>query len=818
MSSVHENSPKYFVVGLTHIDLAWKKDSVEHEEIMEKAVLQLIDVLDTDPGYTYLIEQAAHYRTMLRRRPDLVQRLRAHIQRGRLEFVGGMASTLETNGPSGESFVRNQLLGLNFAREVFGAPVRTGYLIDTFGTHAQVPQILKQLGLKGLLANRFGGSLAKDVFVVRGLDGTPLLVAGRDANSPYVARERVFFGTARSNTHIRQLFDEAAATAVPGPCLVMPYTEYDGIASRHVRTLVEEQNAKHEGPTWAFATISEFFDALAAQEGRWPEYDADLNPEFTGTFGQRVIIRAVHRRAEGALLAADTWSALLLRPDQSGSTDAWWKLAFVQSHDVYTGSHPTVVFDETMARLRDIERYASDRLGSCASSLTTPPGSTEVTLVAMNGLPWRRDAVVETAVPGEARSFDIVAVTDGEADLPFEVEGDRLRFRATFPGISAKRIALRLTDKRAEAAAEPGLAPSANPIRTHATVANEFVSVEANLANGIRIYPAGTEGRSIGLDITLQEDRGSFQIEDLRAADVSSNVCILHVEKPETTAIGSQIIVRGRFPRLWTGHANPLEWEATCRIYPGKPQVDLTVKLDWRGEASRIRLGVSTGFESSTGIFEVPFGAVKRTPYHSRRTAKGEWPAHRWVAVEENGVGVALVNTGSSSAEVTGGHIRATLLRAPVVEYAGMVPDETSSQHGNHVFAFSVLPYRGSWSDGKVIQLGQDLNSPIQCFEQATGSLADTGELLGVSPSTVVLSGVKSPEDGTSGEVVIRVYEASGRPTTARLQVKGAESAWRSDLREIKGAAIEVAGETVTFDLTPFEIGTIRVRKSVRAR
>src|SRR5436305_774224 len=120
MDGSGRSMPKFFVVGLTHIDLAWKKDSQEHEEIMEKAVVQLLDVLDTVPGYTYVIEQAAHYRTMSRRRPDLVERLRTYVQSGRLEFAGGLASTLETNGPSGESFVRNQILGLRFVEETFG--------------------------------------------------------------------------------------------------------------------------------------------------------------------------------------------------------------------------------------------------------------------------------------------------------------------------------------------------------------------------------------------------------------------------------------------------------------------------------------------------------------------------------------------------------------------------------------------------------------------------------------------------------------------------------------------------------------------------
>ena len=258
-------------------------------------------------NYKTPLEQVAHFRTLAQKRPDLIARLRHYLQEGRLEFAGGLASTLETNGPSGESFVRNQLLGLRFIRETFGVPVRIGYLIDTFGVNAQVPQILRQFNMTRLLANRFGAVQNKDVFVAKGLDGTRVLVAGRDSGAPFVAWERVFFGFVQENKNIKALFDRAAATAGDGPLLVMPYTEYDGIASSYTDRLVTEHNAREGG--WAFATLSQFFDALPGPDAGWPEISADLNAEFTGTFGLRVAIRCLHRRAETSLLGAEKWAA-----------------------------------------------------------------------------------------------------------------------------------------------------------------------------------------------------------------------------------------------------------------------------------------------------------------------------------------------------------------------------------------------------------------------------------------------------------------------------------------------------------------------------
>jgi alpha-mannosidase len=185
--------PRYWIVGSTHTDLAWKWSRGEMSDLLEVSTLRLLDLLERYPSFTYVIEQAAHYRELAARRPDLVDRLKRFIGDGRLEFAGGMASTMETNLPNGECFVRNQFLGLKWVREHLGAEVKTGWLVDTFGINAQVPQILRQFGIGRLMATRFGSIMNRDRFIARGLDGTPLRVIGPDVNSPCVSTEHVAF-------------------------------------------------------------------------------------------------------------------------------------------------------------------------------------------------------------------------------------------------------------------------------------------------------------------------------------------------------------------------------------------------------------------------------------------------------------------------------------------------------------------------------------------------------------------------------------------------------------------------------------------------
>ena len=95
-------SRHFHLVGITHIDLAWKRGFAEMAELLELSVVWLLDTLEQYPDFKYTLEQVAHYRALAIRRPDLIARLGPHLRSGRLEFAGGLASTLELNLPHAE--------------------------------------------------------------------------------------------------------------------------------------------------------------------------------------------------------------------------------------------------------------------------------------------------------------------------------------------------------------------------------------------------------------------------------------------------------------------------------------------------------------------------------------------------------------------------------------------------------------------------------------------------------------------------------------------------------------------------------------------
>ena len=803
--------PEFFVIGITHVDLAWKRGREEMSEMLELVVIRLLDALEHNPEFAYLIEQAAHFRELQKRRPDLVERLRPFLAAGRLEFVGGMASTLECNLPNGECFLRNQQMGLEWVHKTWGVGVTTGWLVDTFGIHAQVPQILRGFGITQAMANRFGGSHTRDLFLARGLDGSEITMAGWGTYAAYIHPENLSWQFCKNWDDIEACFDEADRLTGPGPYMILPYTENEMLISLRPQQLVERRRGERPNQTWRTGTPRDFFAALAKTGRILPRVDGDLNPEFTGCFSLRHALRLQNRRVETRLLEAEKWAVLA---GWNGSAErlaeAWWQLAYVQFHDVFTGSHPTVVYEDVLRVFSEVEDSANAvlkeaflQIAPCSSASASASNTNFASVTVFNGLPWERQDIA--AVPLPLNWSGVARVTDGnEEPCAFEVRESICNVLVNVPAVGYQTV-------RLEAGTSPN--PVLHSVET-AVLENRWIRVEMDTVWGIGKLiwkPTGTVLlENAGSWLVAQRDDGNFQIENPAGPEVAAASGTLRLQT-EVSALGQTAYLSGEFPPLaWAGMENALKWKAVFFLPADRPELRLVLTLDWKGEVTRLRLTLPTTLDTSTGLYEIPFGVVRRKPYSPRTNAKGEWPAQRFVALESGGHGLALANTGVGGVEVSGGTLSTTLLRAPRGEYAGMVADATSSQHGRHQYEFALLPYAGSWADAGVARYAQECNNPLLAAV-CIGSTVDTlsASYLRLSPENVVLSGVKAAADG-SEDRIIRVYETAGRETECEMQF-AAESIVR-DCNLLENALSEgiAANGELRFTLQPFEIRTFR--------
>jgi alpha-mannosidase len=125
---------------------------------------------------------------------------------------------------------------------------------------------------------------------------------------------------------------------------------------------------------------------------------------------------------------------------------------------------------------------------------------------------------------------------------------------------------------------------------------------------------------------------------------------------------------------------------------------------------------------------------------------------------------------------------------------------------------YALMPHPGDWRQANVYRAGWEINNPllIRKLSVHAGSLPSRWGWLDVSQPNVIVSALKP---GPGGSVMLRVYEASGRPSSGvRIKLHAdLSSAQESNLMEDVGRELNIEQNSFQFDLHPFEIKTFRL-------
>ena len=122
------------------------------------------------------------------------------------------------------------------------------------------------------------------------------------------------------------------------------------------------------------------------------------------------------------------------------------------------------------------------------------------------------------------------------------------------------------------------------------------------------------------------------------------------------------------------------------------------------------------------------------------------------------------------------------------------------------------------WREAGVYRAGLEFNNPFiaRAVAPHSGPLPKRWGLIQVSEPNVVISALKP---GPHGTLIVRVYEATGKPTRGinmKLQ-PGIASASESNLMEDPIRKIELEDNVLRFDLGPYEIKTFRLEPARHA-
>ena len=837
-STCHAQDVFYFIPH-THWEGAVFKTREEYLEMGLPNILRALRLLKMHPGYRFALDQVCYVEPFLRRYPEEADAFRALVAEGRLAIVGGTDAMADVNMPGGESYVRQMLYGKRYFRRELGVEVTTGWQLDTFGHHAQMPQLLKLGGYNSYWFAR--GVPDMDVpaeFLWEGIDGTRIPAYwvphsyALTYGSPDEPEEFARFMGERFES-LDSFARGRDRVGLAGADVCRP--------EEHVPSRVTEFSEREDRPfDLRLAVPADYEAAVEERANERRVVTGELNPIFQGAYSSRIELKQAVRELEGLLTTAEKLGVLLdglgLETDGDTLWRAWEPMLFNQAHDLMSGVMTDHVYDDTVSTFDSARRLAAEevqtRLDSFVSCIDTRGEG--VPIVVFNTMSWTRSdlAIADVGITEDGITAMEIRGPDGEV-VPLQVlecerngGGGLLRAKVAFVARDVPPLGhqtYRLLPLRTQDA--PALV--ADP-ESDTVLENECYRMEIDPGSGaiagLTVKDGGWEALSgAGNVIAMEEDRGDLW-ELYRPLDAGSRVAMTgrhpapaageatfsteHAEERGAVKRGS---VMSEF-----GITRPLgdtcQLTTKVRLCTGLRRIEVRTEILNGEKFVRYRALFPTSIQGGESVHEIPFGAVEHPD-------GVEFPAQNWIDHSDGSHGVALLNRGLPGNNVADGTMMLSLMRSTsIVAYGfgggyepGMTSD-TGFELGKTLgFDYAIMPHAGDWRDAQIYREGMEFNNPllVRTAAPTSGALPSSWGFLEISHPNVVVSALKSAEDGGT---VLRIYEAEGVPTeNVRIQFAAdVTEVEEVDLVEDVIGKLSVVGNTIELNLDPHEIKTIR--------
>lgn len=167
---------KLYYINSTHWDREWYMPFQSFRYRLVKMVDRLIELMENNPDYPvfWFDGQTIVLDDYTEIKPENAERLKKLIEAGRIK-VGPWYVMPDEFLVSGESLIRNFMIGHRRAEKWGGKPWKYGYVNDIFGHIAQFPQILEGFGINGAYLCRGLGNTSFTHFIWKAPNGSESL-------------------------------------------------------------------------------------------------------------------------------------------------------------------------------------------------------------------------------------------------------------------------------------------------------------------------------------------------------------------------------------------------------------------------------------------------------------------------------------------------------------------------------------------------------------------------------------------------------------------------------------------------------------------
>ncbi|GGD77550.1 glycoside hydrolase family 38 C-terminal domain-containing protein [Paenibacillus nasutitermitis] len=805
-----------------HLDPVWQWEWEEGAAAAVSTFRAAADFCDEYEGYVFNHNEALLYRWIEEYEPELFERIRDHVKSGRWHIMGGWYLQPDCNMPSGESFVRQILLGRNYFQEKFGVMPGTAINFDSFGHSRGLVQIMSKAGYDSYIFCRPDDRTAGPAqdFKWIGFDGSEVIA--HQALGGYntllgQAHKKVENWLAQHQDQEICLMLWGVGNHGGGPSRI----DLDEIG----RMITDSQDVRieHSTPERYFAELSKRRDSL-------PVHEDDINPRFVGCYTSMIRIKQKHRQLENELyttekmLSAAALNGLLANP-KTELLEGFYDLMLAQFHDILPGSSVQPAEDASL-RLLDHGLEIASRLKARAffalasGQAKAADGEYPILIYNPHPYPVKGAFACEFMLADQnwKEEFSSPVVYRDGVKLPSQPEKEysninldwrkRVVFEAELSPFSMNRFDCRIETLPAKPAVQ--LVEENGLLHFRSGRLEVAINTATGLLDAYRIDGKDYLLPQAFLPLVVQDNADPWRMDTNRfeptigAFSLMSPVAGTALSGITTQDIPSVRVIEDGEVRTVVEALLEYGQSAACITYKLPKQgteIEVGVRLFWNEKDKMVKLSIPTVLQNAQYMGQTAYG-VQKLPQDGTEAV-----AQKWTMLSSPQSAVTLINDGIYGSDSSSNEMRPTLLRSPgycshpIMERPLMLQDRFSPRidQGERLYSFWLnagpSEERATAIDREALAHNEK-PAILSFFPSGKGRL--TGELMVLDDETVQLAAFKQAEDEKG--YMIRLFEPTGikRSTVLRIPAYHIEQQIDLNAFEIKTLRFNPEPGTIT--------------------
>ncbi len=789
--------PTVHLICNAHLDPVWLWEWEEGAAEAISTFRVAADFCDEFDGFVFNHNEVILYEWVEDYEPELFARIQRLVKAGKWHIMGGWYLQPDCNMPSGESFVRQILLGQNYFQDKFGVSPTTAINFDPFGHTQGLVQILAKSGYDAYLFCRPGTTditLPREEFIWQGYDGSQVLATrlfGAYLSARGKAAEKV-----ENLLKERKDFNHIAVAWGVG--------NHGGGPSKIDLKKLSALAAERDDLNIIHSTPEKYFAELNSERVDLPVRDDDINPWSVGCYTSQVRLKQLHRQIENELyktekMLTNAWRQGRMEYPAEKMAEAMRDLCHAEFDDILPGSSIQPV-EDTSIRLMNHGLEILSRLKAKAffALAAGQPKAVEDTIpiLVYNPHPYPITTTVECEFQLADQNWDgdftLCQVKNSSEKLPTQLEQEdshlnldwrkKVVFNATLAPSQMNRFDCDLikVDKRP--------LPDLKPLNGGYTIDNGELKVRINSRTGL-LDCYEVAGKNIlarqafkplvmadnedpwGMKTTkFRKKAGAFKLMSKQASAEHTGIKATEISSVRVieygtvrTVIEASLCYNNSFMLI------------SYKIPATGTELEVEVRVTWNEKDKMLKLSLPLAFEASNSHAQTAYG------FHALPMNGDEAIAQKWLTASSTTTDNALlvIDDSTYGCDVTNKELRLSLLRSSA--YSGhpindrdIVPQDRFTariDQGERIFKFWI-------NGGSVAKISQHaeraaLNKneqpvALSFFPSGHGQPVSQGPVLH-GDHTIIMTACKKAE--TEDALIIRLYNGSAKTAQTALTI-----------------------------------------------